>query len=184
MNGLLLLLAALAAVNPPRARLGLPETAEGRARLAETAVGAAVALAALWGVAGASGPFLEAIDVSPETFVIAAGLVIGFAGLRSILRTTPGPEPALDGMRASLWPIAFPRLLAPETVALAIAAGARNGVPSTVGSVAVGLVLVVALALVPRRAVGDGVLRWLGALAGVVLVVVGTVLMIEGVRLV
>ena len=32
--------------------------------------------------------------------------------------------------------------------------------------------------------VGDGVLRWLGAVAGVVLVVVGVVLMIEGVRLV
>lgn len=184
MNGLLLFLAAIGAVNPTRCRLGLPETAEGRARLAETALGAVVAALVLWGIAAVSGPFLDAIDVSPETFVIAAGLVIGLAGFRSILRTTPGPEPALEGLRASLWPIAFPRLLAPETVALAIAAGARNGVSPTVASLAVGLMLVVLLAPVPRRSVGDGVMRWLGALAGVVLVVVGTVLMIEGVRLV
>jgi small neutral amino acid transporter SnatA (MarC family) len=184
MSSVLLFLAALGTVNPPRARLGLPETGEGRARIQPAALGAVVAVLAVWAIAAVSGPFLEAIDVSAETFVIAAGLVIGLAGLRSIVRTAPAPEPELDGAMAALWPVAFPRLVAPETVALAIAAGARNGVAPTIASIGVAMALVVVLAVVPRRAVGDGALRWLGAVAGVVLVLVGTVLMIEGVRLV
>ncbi len=184
MNSLLLLLAALGSVNPPRTRLGLPETSDARARMLPAVLGAAVALAVAWAIAAGSGPLLDAIDVSPETFVIAAGLVIGLAGLRSMVRTAPGPEPELEGVGAALWPVAFPRLLAPETVALAIAAGARNGVAATVVAIGAAMALTVVLGLVPRRAIGDGAMRWFGAVAGVVLVVVGTVLMIEGVRLV
>ncbi|MDX1690610.1 MAG: hypothetical protein R3290_06275 [Acidimicrobiia bacterium] len=182
MNGLLLGLALVAAVNPPRTRTGLPETTTGRARLPVLLLGSGIALAVVAGLAWWSGPLLDALDVSPETFRIAAGLVAGIAGLRSIIRTSPGAEPELPGLRSAVWPVAFPRLVAPEVVALAITAGSEDGVTGTVAAAAVAFAALAALGPLRRGAVTDGALRWAGAVLGMVLVVIGAVLMIDGVR--
>jgi small neutral amino acid transporter SnatA (MarC family) len=182
MNGVLLGVAYLAAVNPARTRLGLPEVSTRRAGTAVTVLGSIVALGAILGLAWLSGPLLEALEITPETFRIAAGLVAVVAGIAVLWRTQPGQEPALPGWRAALWPIAFPRLLAPEVAALALTTGSKEGVPRTVAAAAVVLSIVVVLAPLRRAGIPGGALVWTGRMLAVLLVAVGVFLMIDGIR--
>jgi small neutral amino acid transporter SnatA (MarC family) len=181
MNGILLGLGYLAAVNPPRTRLGLPEGPGRRADAAMVGLGAVIALGVVLGIGWASGPVLDALQITPETFRIAAGAVALVAGLAALWKSRPGAEPALDGWRAAIWPVAFPRLLAPEVAALALTTGSKEGVTATVVAAAVALVTVVALAGVRRTEMGDGVLEWTGRLLAMALVAVGVFLMIDGI---
>jgi small neutral amino acid transporter SnatA (MarC family) len=182
MNGVLLGLAYLAAVNPARTRLGLPEAATRRADPAVTALGSVVALGAILGLAWLSGPLLEALEITAETFRIAAGLVGVVAGIAALWRAHPGDEPALSGWRAALWPVAFPRLLAPEVAALALTTGSKEGVPATVAAAAAVLAVVVVLAPLRRVGVTDGALAWVTRLLAMLLVAAGVFLMIDGIR--
>jgi len=182
MNGLLLGLAFLTAVNPPRTRLGLPEDDRGRGRLSVAAAGAALAWAGLAGLAWLSGPLLDALEITPETFRIAAGLVAVAAALVVLAVPRPADEPALAGWKAALWPVAFPRLFAPETAALALTAGSLEGVgPAAAGS-GIALAAGVALAALERTGLSERVLAWAGRVLAVLLVVVGIFLMIDGIR--
>ena len=181
MNGIFLVVTALAAINPARTRLGLPESGL-RARMGPLSTGGLIALVALAGLAALSGPLLEALEVTPETFRIAAGFVLLVAGVRSLLRPRPVEEPELDGWRAAVWPVAFPRLFTPEAVAFAVAAGASDGVGGAALALVIGIAAVVALGLVERRPVVDGVLRWTGTLLAVLVVLAATFLMIDGIR--
>ena len=96
MNGLLLGLAYLAVFNPPRSRLAIPETAAGRARAGVLAAGSLLALGGLWAVAAGSGPLLDALEITPETFRLAAGIIVGIAGLRTMVVARPAAEPELE----------------------------------------------------------------------------------------
>jgi small neutral amino acid transporter SnatA (MarC family) len=182
MNGLLLGVAYLAAVNPARTRLGLPESSTRRAHAVPAVLGSALALGAILGLAWLSGPLLEALEITPETFRIAAGLVAVAAGIAALWRAYPGEEPALPGWRAAFWPVAFPRLLAPEVAALALTTGSNEGVPGTVAAAAVVLAVVVVLAPLRRAGVPGGALAWTGRVLAVLLIGVGVFLMIDGIR--
>ena len=182
MNGFLLAITALAAVNPFRLRGGVPEDPAGRARLGPLVGGAALGLAALAALAVLSGPFLDAIEVTPETFRIAAGLVIVAGGIRTVVRPDPGEEPELPGWRAALWPVAFPRVVSPESVALAVTAGSLEGAGATIVVLAAALLVSAALGIVARTPRAASVLRWLAGLTGVLLVAAGVFLMIDGIR--
>ncbi len=181
MNGIFLVVTALAAINPPRTRLGLPET-DLRARMGPVSAGSVLAFGALVGLTALSGPLLDALEVTPETFRIAAGFVLLVAGVRSLLRPRPVEEPELEGWGAAVWPVAFPRLFTPEAVAFAIAAGASDGVAGAVIALGTGIVGVILLGMVERRPVADGVLRWTGTLLAVLVVLAATFLMIDGIR--
>jgi len=181
MNSILLIVAALAALNPARTRLGMPEAGR-RVRWLPVVAGTLAGLGAAVGLAAVSGPFLDALEVNPETFRIAAGLVLAVAGLRSIVWPQPAEEPELGGWRAGLWPVAFPRVLSPEVAALALTAGSIEGVGATTAALAVAGGALVILGFVPRRGVADGVLRWAGAVLAVLLVVVAAFVMIDGIR--
>jgi small neutral amino acid transporter SnatA (MarC family) len=180
MSGLLLAVAWLAVVNPPRTRHGLPDAARGRQPA--LVIGAALALAVLAGLAAGSGPLLEALEITPETFRIAAGLVVLVGGLRSYVWETPHDEPVPDGTKAALWPIAFPRLITPAAVLLAVSAGSREGVGAT--ALAAGVALVVAVAAGPVRTDSDAgrVLVALGRVLAVLAVAAGVFLMVDGIR--
>jgi small neutral amino acid transporter SnatA (MarC family) len=131
----------VAVVNPPRVRLGLPgESARVRASL--LVPGAALVFAGAVVLAAVAGRLLEALEVSPETFRLAAGLVLAVEGAWTLLRPRPGPEPVLPGRLAALVPVAFPLLLTPGLVALALAAGADMGPGRAAGAIACGLLLV------------------------------------------
>lgn len=179
MSGWLLLTAMVAAVNPFRSRLGL-----GAAALPPLAIGLGAA-GGLAGVAllaaGASG-LLEALQITPETFLIAGGLVAIVAGARTIFFPRPADEPLLSGWRAGLWPLAFPRILSPEVIALSLALASQRGVGDTVMAGAIGVGLLAGLA---RRPLGDRasrVLAAVGGVAGMLLIAVGIWMMIEGIR--
>ena len=170
----------LAAFNPARLAAALP--ASGRRTAA--AVAAAFGLGAVIVAAALSEPLLDAIDVSASTFRIAAGVVVAMGGLVRLADALPRPEPGIGGWRAGIVPLAFPLLLAPDLVLLAISLGADEGVaPVAVGG-AIGAAAVVAAAWVPRplgpraRFAGAGAARMLAA----VLVVAGVALAVDGVQ--
>jgi small neutral amino acid transporter SnatA (MarC family) len=182
MNGILLVVAYVAAVNPLRTRLGLPESEGGRARMGVLAVGALLAAGGVWGLAGWSGPILDALQVSPETFRLAAGIVVSVAAIVTLVRPRPAEEPEAPGALASLWPIAYPRLLSAEVVVLALTTGTQEGVAATVAAAAVAFGTAVSLGLVRRSGFSDRVLLNTGRLASVLLVIVAVFLMVDGIR--
>lgn len=182
MSTILLALAAMAAVNPPRTRLAVPEAGDRRARLPELAAGTLLGLGVAGSLALLSGPLLEWLSVTPETFRIAAGLVLAITGLRSLVWPRPSEEPELPGLRAALWPVAFPRVLTPEVAALALTAGSIEGVGPTVAWLAAAGVALVLLGVGRRGPVADGVLRWTGTLLAMLLVAAAAFVMIDGIR--
>ena len=182
MTGAMLVLAFVAAVNPFRARLGLPAGGGARARLIPMLVGVPVGTAALVALAAVSGPLLRSLQVTTETFVIAAGLVAVLGGGWALGFPEPADEPEASGWRAGLWPVAFPRVVGAETIAVTVAVGAREGsVIAAVGIVAA-LALLAVLAAIPRTRLVERVLVWLARLASALLILVGVYLMIEGIR--
>lgn len=182
MSDLLLFLAFFAAVNPLRSRVGLPEGPDGRMRPAAVVVGALVSVAAIAALGWWSAPILDALEITPETFRIAAGLVAVLAGGWGFVVVVPAAEPPLGGWRDGLWPIAFPRVLAPEVLLLALAGATQNGVLATTVAAGVG---VAALAGLGAARGTDRTTRLLvagGRVLAVLLVVAGIFLMVDGIR--
>lgn len=140
-----LVVIAIAAVNPLRVRR-LTQPAENPARARgwrPIVVGSAVAAACLVGVSVVADPLLRAIDVSPPTAVIAAGLVVGLTALVDFVRPDTEPWHSEPGGLSPLAPVAVPALLRPATVllVLAVAADVRvaNGVTLAAAVAACGL---------------------------------------------
>jgi small neutral amino acid transporter SnatA (MarC family) len=145
------------------------------------------------GTAGTAGMFLvlaaiassllAAIDVSPPTLLVGAGLVLMIGAVKDLLVGAPAPEPALRGWGAAVVPVAIPSVARPQVGLLALAAGGHYGLlPLLVGAVT----LVVAVGLLTWWAVGGEplrvrVLRWGAVLAAVLTVGAGAVLAVEGV---
>jgi small neutral amino acid transporter SnatA (MarC family) len=171
-----LLLAFGAAVNPCRTRLALPGS---RAALV---LGSLVALAAGAALAVAGDVLLEALDVSPESFRLAAGLVLTLEGLRALVLPRPAEEPELPGLGAALVPVAFPLLLQPGVVVLALAAGADGVVGEGIGALAVALLLVGLARLVPLGARGEGLFAAGARILGALEIVAGAALAVDAIR--
>jgi small neutral amino acid transporter SnatA (MarC family) len=171
-----LLLAFAAAVNPCRASLVLP------AQTPALALGALVALAACAAVALAGSVVLEALDVSPESFRLAAALVLGLEGLRALLLPRPAAEPELPGLGAALVPIAFPLLLQPGVVMLALAAGGDDVAGRGIGALCVALGVAVLAGALRVGERGEALLAAGGRLTGALEVAVAVALAVDAVR--
>ncbi len=174
-------MAFVAAVNPARIRPGLPEDG-GRARPLPLALGSAAVLAAAAAGVYLAEPLLDALDVSPETFRLAAGLVMAVAAGWVLWFPHRGPEPAMAGLGAALVPVAFPLLVSPEVFVLAISAGADEPAPAVLGALAAALVAVNALGAVPRRGPADTLLRGVARLTAALLMVAALALIVSGIR--
>lgn len=181
MSGPLLVVAFIAAVNPFRSRGSLPESDTGRGRPGPIIVGATLLVASVALLAWWSGPVLRFLQITPETFKIAAGFVAVIAAGYAFVVATPAAEPELPGWRAGVWPVWYPRLLAPEVMMLALTTGTGNGVAASAGAAAAAAGALLALAPVRGRIARRTVL-WLGRLASAALVVVGIWLTIDGIR--
>ncbi|HXV96627.1 MAG TPA: hypothetical protein VD695_08765 [Gaiellaceae bacterium] len=168
--------ALVAAVNPCRLRLALPE------RRAAVALGALLALASFAAITAAGGALLDALDVSPESFRLGAALVLALEGARGVLLSRPGREPELAGLGAALVPVAFPLLLSPGVVALAIAAGGDDVEAEALGALALALAVTLAVTLVPRGERADALLAAGGRLLAALEVAAGAALAVGAIR--
>ena len=182
MNTLLAIVAYLATLNPARTRLGIPENDNGGARMGLLGPGTAIGVLTLAGIAVVSGPLLDTVEISPETFRIAAGFVLVIVATWMIFVPIPTTEPVPDGFAARFWPVAYPRVISPETIILTLSIGASDGLGSVLPGL--GLAAGVLIALGPVRAgpLTRRVMSSLGRVAAVILVVVGVWLAIQGVR--
>ncbi len=177
MTGWFVFLAYFTAVNPPRLRARLA-MGEERGRPAQLALGAAIVAGAGLVLVLAADGILDALDITEETWRLAAGLVCALVGARTVVAPHLGEMPFPSGF--ALVPIAFPLLFTPQLAVLAILFGATESFAPAWGWLAVGV----------GAGVAGGGLRcrrpelWL-ALARVlaaVLVILGIALMIAGIR--
>ena len=182
MNDALLLAAFVAAVNPLRVRPGMPWREPGRRDTAHLAAAAVGVLALAAAGAAVADPLLDGLDISPESFRIAAGLVVAVVGAWVIVFPARGEEPVLAGWGAALVPLAFPLLITPEVTVLVLSAGADEGAGAVTAGMAVGLALTVAAGFVRRTPLATSLLRAGSRLLGALLVVAGIQLIIDGIR--
>jgi hypothetical protein len=131
--------------------------------------GVALALLAGLGLVAAAVLFaddlLDALDISPESFRIAAGLVLGAAGVRTLVWPHPGSGP-------------FPAVLVtPELVCVSISFGADDATGKVLAAAAIALPFLIAAVARPR---GPIVLaaQFLAALQ----LIVAVALIVSGVR--
>lgn len=177
MTGWFVFLAYFAAVNPPRLR---PHVATGGApgRPLQLALGAAVVVGVGLILVLAADGILDALDVTDETWRLAAGVVCGLVGARTVVAPRLGEMPSPDGL--GLIPIAFPLLITPQLAVLAILFGATEPFVPAWGLLAVGVGAGVAAGSLRYRR--PEVWLALARLFGTVLVVVGVSLVIAGIR--
>lgn len=178
MTATLLLVAAIAAVDPARFRLAV--RASGVAKTSAILGGAGVAMVVVTGAALAGDSVLGWLSVRPESWRIAAGIVAGFTGVRRLVGGTPAAEPTLASVPAALIPAAFPMLVTPVVLMLAIAGGVDTGAGSVIAGFSAALVLGAAAAAVPGEA---GSRLWVAGsrFSAAVLVLAAVVMIISGI---
>lgn len=173
------LIAYLAAVNPPRLRLGLPER-NGRARFGPLAVGTGLVFAVAAALALTAVTALEWFQITPESWRMATGIIVGLVGARVLVAPQRAEEPVLDGWGAALVPIAFPLLFTPQLAVLAVLFGGTESKSVAVGTLAVALIIAVAVGMMrrTREALWLASARFFGAL----LIIVAVLEVVEGIR--
>jgi small neutral amino acid transporter SnatA (MarC family) len=168
----------LAAVNPAAVAVVLWP----RERDVIGAVAAAITLGIVAGLAAASEPILDALDVSAATFRVAAGVVVGLAGARWLVF---GAHPVDVDTPPGTWrrvavPALIPALITPQLVMATMSTGADDGTLVSVGAAAVAVALAwIATVLNKRRRLGWVVgTRFVGALG----IAVAFALVVDGVE--
>ena len=180
MTGLLAIVAWLAVLDPPRTRLGFPERDGGRARMGIVGPGVVLGTSTLLVMAAAANSVLGALEITPEMFRIAAGFVLLIEAARMFLVPEPLLEPVAAGWRGAVWPVAYPQVVTPAAIALALTAGSSDGVPWL--PVVIGGVALVGLGAISPGPIGRRALVALGRLFAVALVLTAVWLAIAGVR--
>jgi small neutral amino acid transporter SnatA (MarC family) len=168
--------ALVAAVNPCRLRLALPD------RRGAVVVGTLVALAVFAAISAIGGGLLDALDISPESFRLGAAAVLVLEGARALVFARPTAEPELAGLKAGLVPVAFPLLLTPGVVALAVAAGGDGVEAEAVGALAFALAFVLVATPLRRGRRVDALLAAGGRLLAGLEIVAGVALAVDAVR--
>lgn len=176
-----LVLAFVAVVNPARVRLSAPE----KDRAGLVALGSLLVFAVGAALIAPAAEILAALDVSPESFRLATGLVLGVEGVWTLVRPSSPAEAVLAGRIAAIVPVSFPLLLTPGLVALALGAGADSSTTETLGALgALGTALILA---VSAAALGHGpraevLLAAAARLLAAAEIVAAVVIAAEGVR--
>jgi small neutral amino acid transporter SnatA (MarC family) len=177
MSGVWAIAAWLAALNPPRTRLGLP--AGGTPR---TATGIVLGVATLIAAAAGAQGLLDTLEISPETFRIAAGFVLVIVAAVMLFAPVPTAEPVPEGAWAWVWPVAYPRVVSPETLALALTTGSSDGLGVVIPGVVSAAFVLFLLVHVAGTGLSGRALAATGRVLAVVLVLAGVWLAIQGIR--
>lgn len=182
-------LALFAAINPAAAliafrgavtdRWGSNTFAAQRLLVAVVGIGVALLLYAsltIWG-----DNLLDALDVAPETFRIAAGIVMAASGVFAIWRLGLADDGALPGLAAGVFPLGIPLLASAAGLVAAVSYGVDHGPGRTFAAAAAIVAATGALAWAYRdswRPVAGPIARLTGAL----LIALAAGLVVEGVR--
>jgi small neutral amino acid transporter SnatA (MarC family) len=170
------LAAMVAAVNPARVAVALAAT-PGRDRRRPLVLATLVAGAVLVFL-GASGSWLlDVLDVTDETWRIAAGAVAVLAGARHLVFPIMA-VPQVTAPVHAVVPVAFPVLLVPEVIVVSVLVGATEGIGVAMLGAAAGLGSAMVGGVVGDSASTRGGARLLAAM----LVVVGVAAIIAGIR--
>lgn len=146
--------------------------------------GAIVAGVVLAAAAAVATNLLDALDVAPETFRIAAGIVMVTSGILAVWRGRAGATIVAgeaEGRQAGIFPLGLPLLAGPAGIVAAMTYGIDDGEAKAWLAAAPLIGLGAALTLVSLARwtlAADAVARISGAL----LVVVSAGLIVEGVR--
>jgi small neutral amino acid transporter SnatA (MarC family) len=133
-------------------------------------------------VALVADPFLDWLQVEPETFRVAAGIVMALGGGIAIIyarwRTVSDEES--EGWLAGIFPLAIPLVVGPWVVAALISYSVDHGEGMAIGAALPAAAVGLALAATSWRpkAVFDGAARIIGLL----LLAVAAGLIVDGVR--
>ena len=182
-------LALFAAINPAAALIAFRGAVSDRwdtstfanQRLLVAAAGVVIAVALYAVLAFGGEDLLEQLAIAPETFRIAAGVVMAASGVFAIWRMGFADDGALPGIGAGVFPLAVPLLATAAGLMAAISYGADHGAARTFTAAAVTVAVTGVLVWRyrdPWRPVAGALARLTGAL----LVAVAAALVVEGVR--
>lgn len=149
------------------------------------AYAAAVTLAVLLVTVLLADPFLDVLDVVPESFQAGAAVIMLPLAIQ-LLWTGRSMEPGKRlTSRPWLVPLTFTGLVGPASLAAVLAYTARYGEGETAAAVALGTiaaVLVLSASGWLEERLGNAVLGVLGRLSGALVVVIALELVVDGVR--
>lgn len=173
-----------AAVNPAAVALAAARLRENRDVSREwrtPAIALAIAVVVYAVAAFGAERLLSGLEIEPESFRVAAGIVMAAAGVLAIWRGAPPAEG--DGGRAwaAVFPIALPLLVSPAGLVAAVTYGADDGGGKALGALLVSLAVAGAL-LVAQPAKRMPALDAVARLTGALLVAVAAGLVVDGVR--
>lgn len=160
-----------------------------RMRIRGSVIAGVISIVMLAATIVISDPFLDWIEVSPENFQIAAGVIMGPIAIRLLITgdamTTPdetnGPMPP----RAWLVPIAFPLIAGPASLAAALSYGTRFGEGEVILAAGIAAAIGAATSLFAvhiLRAIGKVPANAFGRLNGALMMVIIVELMIDGIQ--
>lgn len=175
-----------AAINPASVALAMAKLSDDRdirARWRAPVIAIAIAIAVTVYTAAAFGAerMLDGLDIEPESFRVAAGIVMAAVGVSAIWRGAPDLVGDEVGVRAAVFPLALPLLVSPAGLVAALSYGADDGGGKALGALVVSLAIAGILLIVPparKMAALDAAARITGAL----LVAVAAGLVVDGVR--
>lgn len=171
-------LALLVAVNPVVVAVAVWP----RERRLEMAVAVTIAFAGAVVTGAVSEPILDALDVTPGTFRVAAAVVLGLVGAQWLLAGGPSVAAGVpnEGWARVAVPLLFPVIFTPQLFIVSVSTGVDDGVVMVAAGTAVGLALALAAAVATKRhqPVWNAGARFAGALA----IVVALALAVDGVK--
>jgi small neutral amino acid transporter SnatA (MarC family) len=179
-----LALTMTAVVNPAAAALAawpLLGAMPARDRPIAIALAGALAFGLAVICAGLADDILDWLEVAPETFRIAAGVVMAASGTYAVWRGRVAAAPGDPNWRAGVAPLGIPTLASAALLMAAVSRGADDGAGQVAGATVIAVGVAIALFFYRKEglaAVLDGTARILGA----VLVVFAIGLVVEGVR--
>lgn len=170
-------MSVFAALNPPRVALALAQTPR-RDRTRALQGGVALAGLAVVVLAALGAWILNILEVTDETWRIAAGAVAVLSGAYHLSVRVVTPVPAITAPIHAVAPVAFPVVLVPEVVVLAVLYGATESFGVTLTAAALGLATVAVWGAAGAGVATRGAARLLAAL----LITVGIALIVMGIR--
>jgi len=169
----------LAAVNPAAAAMAAPR--DKRPDFPVVALGAAIAFGLLAAATMLADSFLDGLDVEPETFRVAAGVVLLIGGGLAIWTGGAAHSGPWEGWKAGLFPLAVPVLATPAALAAAVSYGADRGAGEATASAGIA-VLVAGGLIIARAGRSESALDAIARLTGALLIAVAAGLIVDGVR--